>query len=130
MKPWKFSSGRDLGYDNIIYYYKILLEQGNFSRIINEPALEESDFIYDISVAAAHFALGQTNRGEEIIKKVIAGNKTHMYWIAFAYSYGDNPDNSSAIVKPIVFTTFRRFSLITYYQPQMSVNMSFILYNI
>ena len=87
-----FKRYRELGYGSVVYYYKILLEQGNFSRIINEPALEETDFIHDISVAAAHFALGQTNQGEEIINKMILEKTPSPYWIAFAYTYADNPE--------------------------------------
>jgi hypothetical protein len=40
--------------------------------------------------AAAHFALGHTSRGQDIIDALVEKN-TPAYWIAFAYAYDDNP---------------------------------------
>jgi TolB-like protein len=86
-----FLKYKEIGYSGRDFYYKILLEQGNFSRIINEPPSEETVYVHDIFLAAAHFALGQTNQGEELINKVVEENTPSPYWIAFAYAYADNP---------------------------------------
>ncbi len=82
---------KEIGYSGLDNYYKILLEQSEFNRIISEPEIEESEYMHDVSLAAAHFALDQTNKGEEIIKSLI-NNNTPSYWIAFAYAYGNNPE--------------------------------------
>jgi len=81
----------ELAYSRLQIYYKILLEQGNFNRIINEPVIEESGYFHDVFLAGAHLALGQTDEGEEIISRLIDENAPS-YWIAFAYAYGNNPE--------------------------------------
>ena len=85
-----FIEYKEIGYSGIQEYYKILLEQAEFDRIINEPETEESEYLHDVFMAAALFALGRKYEGEEIIKRLIEKN-TSEYWIAFAYAYSDNP---------------------------------------
>ena len=81
---------KELGYFDGTRYYKTLLEQAEFNRIITEPEIEESEYIHDVALAAAHFALGHSNQGEEIANKLIEKN-IPSYWIAFIYAYADNP---------------------------------------
>ena len=80
-----------LALNEIKNYYKILLEQGQFEKRIDEPEIQESEYIYDMACAAAHFAPGRTSRGQNIIDTLIEKN-TPPYWIAFAYTCDDNPD--------------------------------------
>jgi TolB-like protein len=86
----EFMRYKELGYTGIQDYYKILLEQGQFEKIIDEPEIQESEYIYDVARAAAHFALGHTSQGQDIIDTLVKKN-TPAYWIAFAYAYDDNP---------------------------------------
>jgi len=81
----------ELAYSRLQIYYKILLEQGIFDRIINEPVIEETEYIHDVCLAAAHFGLGNINEAKECINRLIDKN-IPSYWIAFAYAYGNNPE--------------------------------------
>jgi len=86
-----FIKFKEIGYFGFDNYYKILLEQAEFNRIINEPAIEESEYLHDIFMAAAHLALGHKNQCEEILNRLIEEN-IPSYWIAFAYAYGNIPE--------------------------------------
>ncbi|MDT8373565.1 MAG: tetratricopeptide repeat protein [Bacteroidales bacterium] len=85
-----FKKYQEIGYSGTQNYYKILLEQGQFDKIINEPEIGASEYLYDVARASAHFALRHTSHGQDIIDKLIEKN-TPAYWIAFPYTYADNP---------------------------------------
>jgi len=82
---------KEMGYLELDSYYKILLEQGNFNRIIKESSFEMTEDYHDVLMAAAYFGMGHKNQAEEIVTKLIKKNISS-YWIAFAYAYGNNPE--------------------------------------
>ncbi len=72
-------------------YYQLLLAEGNFDSIINEPGFEEDKSARNIALAAVNFRLGHKNVAEKICNELKEKN-IPFYWIAFAYAYGDEPE--------------------------------------
>jgi len=72
-------------------YYQLLLAEGNLDRIINEPGFEEDYNARNIGLAAVNFRLEHKNVAEKICNDLKEKN-IPFYWIAFAYTYGDEPE--------------------------------------
>ena len=84
---------RELGYQGMTkMYYGMLLEAGQFDRVLKEPEMVEIG-LYNYrgaSLAAAYFKMGNKNMAEKICDSLIQEN-IPAYTIAFAYAYGDEP---------------------------------------
>ncbi|MCX6328085.1 MAG: tetratricopeptide repeat protein [Bacteroidia bacterium] len=72
-------------------YYQILLEEGNFERIIKEPSYEGNNEAGNVAIAASNFALGYKNKAEEQCSN-LKERKMRAYWIAFIYAFGNESD--------------------------------------
>jgi len=70
-------------------YYQLLLEEGNFDRIIKEPSFKGDDQGHAIALAAANFALGNKIAGEKLCDSLKTENYP-AFWIAFIYAYGND----------------------------------------
>ena len=71
-------------------YYQILLEEGSYERIINEPSYEGDEDAKNVAIAAANFALGHKNIAENLCINLI-GKNAGAFWIAYAYTFGNEP---------------------------------------
>jgi len=81
----------ELEYKGLEYlYYQILLEEGNFNRILNEPSFEENENARNVALASLNFASGHKNEAEKLCDTLKKDN-IPAYWIAFAYAHGDEP---------------------------------------
>ncbi len=72
-------------------YYRLLLAEDKLDSILNKPNYKMGDNFYKIALTAANFKAGNKleaeNLGNELIK-----DSLNYYYIAFAYSFSDNPD--------------------------------------
>lgn len=84
----------ELGYPRQTYvYYMILLEEGKTDILFNESVSPEEENVYNIALAAANFKLGRKDIAEKMCTRIIGQNNNDIaYWIAFAYAYGDEPE--------------------------------------
>jgi TolB-like protein len=74
-------------------YYEILLDEGNIDKIIKETSFDDDDNARNVALAAVNFKLGHKNVAEKICADLIEKNiPGYAYWIAFAHTYGDEPD--------------------------------------
>lgn len=93
-KAWDtFDKFKELENSNLtmtILYYKLLLNDGNYDKILTEPAFEGEEEIQEIAKAAAEFAAGNKEEAERLCKILIEKN-TRAYEIALIYAYGNNP---------------------------------------
>ena len=74
-----------------ILYYQLLLEEGNFDKIMGEPGFQGDDVSHTVAIAAANLSLDHKNEAEELCSK-LKEKKIANYWIAFIYAFGDEPD--------------------------------------
>ena len=89
-----FTKYRDLKYTGLTYlFYQLLLEEGNFERVVREGRLRKDDNPSIVALTAAYFKMGYINEAEklcdQLLKKNIYGCA---YWIAFAHAYGEDPE--------------------------------------
>jgi len=83
-----------LGYT--LSYFKLqrlLLAENKFDSILNTPPPEEDTIVYKMALAAANFATGKRNEAESIINELIYDGASN-YYIAFAYSFVEDPENA------------------------------------
>ena len=84
----------DLGYGlNYWRYYRLLLAENKLTSILTKPAPEGSGLYYKIALAAADFATGKKIEAESIINELIYDGASN-YYIAFAYSFIEDPENA------------------------------------
>jgi TolB-like protein len=84
-------------YENLEFkrniYYEILLEENKVDEIVKEPGFEENDNARNVALAAINFKLNHKNIAEKLCSDLIEKNIPGCaYWIAFAHSYGDEPE--------------------------------------
>ena len=72
-------------------YYQLLLAEGDFERVMNEQSFDDDNNARNIALAAVNFRLGHKKVAEKICNDLKEENIS-FYWIAFAYSYGDEPE--------------------------------------
>jgi TolB-like protein len=74
-------------------YYEILLDEGNIDKIIKETSFDDDDNARNVALAAVNFKLGHKNMAEKICAQLVVRKINNCaYWIAFAHTYGDEPD--------------------------------------
>lgn len=91
-------------------FYILLLEEGKLEEVIRNAEGIEKNTVSEIAMAAAYFKSGNKNKAEIICARLMEQVNYSYFWLAFAYAYGDNPDQvcnlleKSFAAKEIEFT--------------------------